>query len=44
MEFENLLYDKFWLSDGAKFFIYSEDKKQHIGAFEVKLGSQLKIE
>ena len=29
----NLLYDKFWLPDGAKFFIYSEDKKQHIGAF-----------
>ena len=29
----NLLYDKFWLPDGAKFFIYSEDMKQHIGAF-----------
>ena len=29
----NLLYDSFWLPDGAKFFIYSEDKKQHIGAF-----------
>ena len=29
----NLLYDKFWLPDGAKFFIYSEDKRQHIGAF-----------
>ena len=29
----NLLYDKFWLPDGAKFFIYSEDKTQHIGAF-----------
>jgi len=29
----NLLYDKFWLPHGAKFFIYSEDKKQHIGAF-----------
>jgi hypothetical protein len=29
----NLLYDKFWLPDGAKFFIYSEDTKQHIGAF-----------
>ena len=23
----NLLYDKFWLPDGAKFFIYSEDMK-----------------
>ena len=29
----NLLYDKFWLPDGAKFFVYSEDMKQHIGAF-----------
>jgi len=29
----NLLYDKFWLPDGAKFFIYSEDMTQHIGAF-----------
>ena len=29
----NLLYDKFWLPDSAKFFIYSEDMKQHIGAF-----------
>jgi len=29
----NLLYDKFWLPDGAKFFIYSQDKKHHIGAF-----------
>jgi hypothetical protein len=29
----NLLYDKFWVPDGAKFFIYSNDRKQHIGAF-----------
>ena len=29
----NLLYDKFWIPDSAKFFIYSEDKTQHIGAF-----------
>jgi hypothetical protein len=29
----NLLYDKFWLPDGAKFFIYSNDKKHTIGAF-----------
>jgi len=29
----NLLYDKFWLPEGAKFFLYSEDKKQHLGAF-----------
>ena len=32
----NLLYDKFWLPNGAKFFIYSEDKTQHIGAFTSK--------
>ena len=29
----NLTYDKFWLPEGAKFFIYSSDKKHHIGAF-----------
>ena len=29
----NLLYDKFWLPEGAKFFIYSNDKKHSIGAF-----------
>ena len=29
----NLLYDKFWLPDGAKFFIYSSDREQHFGAF-----------
>jgi hypothetical protein len=29
----NLLYDKFWLPKGSKFFIYSMDKKRHIGAF-----------
>ena len=29
----NLLYDQFWLPEGAKFFLYSEDMKQHIGAF-----------
>ncbi|MCL2683258.1 MAG: hypothetical protein FWE63_07250 [Bacteroidales bacterium] len=29
----NLLYDKFWLPEGAKFFIYSQSKRHHIGAF-----------
>jgi len=29
----NLLYDKFWIPDGAKFFMYSNDHKYHIGAF-----------
>jgi hypothetical protein len=29
----NLLYDKFWLPEEAKFFIYSNDKKYSIGAF-----------
>ena len=28
----NTYYDKFWLPDGCKFFIYSEDTKQFIGA------------
>ena len=29
----NLLYDKFWLPDGVKFFIYSNDRRHSIGAF-----------
>jgi hypothetical protein len=29
----NLLYDKFWLPGGAKFFIYSNDHRYSIGAF-----------
>jgi hypothetical protein len=28
----NTYYNKFWLPDGAKFFVYSEDTKQSIGA------------
>ena len=29
----NLLYDRFWLPQGAKYFIYSNDYEYHIGAF-----------
>ena len=29
----NFCYDKFWLPDGGKFFVYSKDKKQILGAF-----------
>lgn len=29
----NILYDKFWLPEGAKFFVYSQNGKQTIGAF-----------
>ena len=29
----NLLYDKFWIPEGAKFFIYSDDRKHSLGAF-----------
>jgi hypothetical protein len=29
----NLCYDKFWIPDGGKLFVYSTDKKQSIGAF-----------
>ena len=29
----NLLYDKFWLPEGGKFFIYTTDRKHSIGAF-----------
>jgi lysyl endopeptidase len=28
----NLLYDKFWIPEGAKFFVYGHDHKQVIGA------------
>ena len=29
----NLLYDKFWIPDGAKFWIYSNNRKHNKGAF-----------
>jgi len=29
----SLVYDAFWIPDGAKLFIYRDDLKQHIGAF-----------
>ena len=29
----NLIYDKFWLPEGATFFVYGEDKKTVLGAF-----------
>ena len=29
----NFCYDKFWLPEGGKFFVYSKDKKQYYGAF-----------
>ena len=29
----NLLYDKFWLPEGAKFWVYGSDRKHSIGAF-----------
>jgi hypothetical protein len=29
----NLLYDAFWLPNGAKFFVYSDDKQHVLGAF-----------
>ncbi len=32
----NLLFDSFWIPDGGKLFIYSEDKKQVHGAFTSK--------
>jgi hypothetical protein len=28
----NALYDKFWLPEGGKFFVYSEETEQYIGA------------
>lgn len=32
----NFCYDKFWIPDGGKFFVYSKDKKFSIGAFTSK--------
>ena len=32
----NLLYDKFWIPEGGKLFLYTNDKKQSIGAFTNK--------
>ena len=29
----NFCYDKFWLPEGGKFFVYSKDRKHSIGAF-----------
>ena len=29
----NFSYDKFWIPEGGKFFVYSKDKKHSIGAF-----------
>ena len=29
----NLLYDRFWIPEGGKFFIFTPDRKQYIGAF-----------
>jgi len=32
----NLLYDQFWIPDGAKFFVYNNDRKHTIGAITNK--------
>lgn len=32
----NFCYDKFWLPEGGKLFVYSKDKKHSIGAFTYK--------
>lgn len=32
----NFCYEKFWLPEGGKLFVYSKDKKQSIGAFTSK--------
>lgn len=32
----NLCYDKFWIPEGGKFFVYSKNKKYSIGAFTSK--------
>lgn len=32
----NFCYDKFWIPEGGKFFVYSKDRKRAIGAFTNK--------
>lgn len=32
----NFCYDKFWIPEGGKLFVYSKDRKQSIGAFTSK--------
>lgn len=32
----NFCYDKFWIPEGGKLFVYSKDRKQFIGAFTSK--------
>lgn len=32
----NFCYDKFWIPEGGKFFVYSKDKRHSIGAFTSK--------
>jgi len=32
----NFCYDKFWIPEGGKFFVYTTDRKHHIGAFTSK--------
>ncbi len=32
----NLLYDKFWIPEGGKFYVYTSDRKQCLGAFTNK--------
>lgn len=32
----NFCYDKFWIPEGGKFFVYSKDRKHSIGAFTSK--------
>jgi len=29
----NIIYDRFWLPDGAKFYVYNEDRSHVLGAF-----------
>jgi hypothetical protein len=33
----NAVYDKFWLPEGAKFFVYSEETEQYIGSCHVRI-------
>lgn len=40
----NFCYDKFWIPEGGKFFVYSKDRKYSIGAFTNKNNKSSKEE
>lgn len=36
----NLIFDKFWLPQGAQFFVYNEDRSMILGAFTAEVSNK----